>query len=436
MPLRLLATADLHLGRAPSRLPDELVGDSAAYGPAGAWERCVDRAVREGVDAVLLAGDIVEHERDYFEGYRRLREGARRLREAGIRVLAVSGNHDVHVLPRLAEAVEDVELLGAGGRWEQVELRSGSDAVTVWGWSFPRPVIGEDPLADSPFPLENPDQVVLGLLHCDRDQIESRYAPVRTEALARAGVDAWLLGHIHVPDDLIQAPSSGHPGGYLGSLTALHPADTGPRGPWLLSIAGGRIQHFEHWPMAPLRWERLEVDVTDLVHADDLRPRLLEALQGLEGEVASALEPPDAVGLRIRLTGRCSVGPEALEAVLSDEERAGIHVAGGTRYFVERISADVLPQRPLEELAAERHPAGLLAHKLLVLDRPPDDPERRELLQEARPAVERAASDGRWSELQHASTPPAELDDDALAQYLQRAARLALDRLLWQKETA
>ena len=67
---------------------------------------------------MLLAGDVVEQEDDFYEAYGDLRRGVDRLAAAGVPVLGVSGNHDVQVLPRLADAVPGFRLLGRGGAWE------------------------------------------------------------------------------------------------------------------------------------------------------------------------------------------------------------------------------------------------------------------------------------------------------------------------------
>jgi hypothetical protein len=135
MALKLLAVGDIHLGRRPSRLPEALAERARELGPAGAWERAVAAAIRLEVDAVLLAGDVIEREDDFYEGYRELHAGVSRLEAAGIRVLGVAGNHDVHVLPRLARQLDDFHLVGADGHWEAVDLGSADEPVTLWGWS-------------------------------------------------------------------------------------------------------------------------------------------------------------------------------------------------------------------------------------------------------------------------------------------------------------
>ena len=301
--MKLLCVGDIHLGRQPSRLPEGVLDELRAseLGPAAAWASAVDFALEEEVDAVLLAGDVVEQEDDFYEAYGDLRRGVGRLAAAGVPVLAVSGNHDVQVLPRLADAVPGFHLLGRGGKWEAEEL-SGRDGrqVRVLGWSFPERRVSTSPLAAHELPeLDRGSGPVVGLLHCDRDAAGSPYAPVRSAELESAPVDAWLLGHVHKPDPL--APP--RPIGYLGSLTGLDPGEDGPRGPWLLASNGSGLQ-VEQLPLAPLRWEEVDVPLDGMETAEEVHGRAVAALDALHERVFEGRFRPRAVGCRLRFTGR------------------------------------------------------------------------------------------------------------------------------------
>ena len=64
--MKILAVGDIHLGRTPSRLPADLAAQARRFGPAAAWDRTVETAVEAGVRAVLLAGDVVDRDDDFF----------------------------------------------------------------------------------------------------------------------------------------------------------------------------------------------------------------------------------------------------------------------------------------------------------------------------------------------------------------------------------
>lgn len=418
MTTRLLAVGDMHLGRRPSRLPNELARDGAAFGPAEAWERIVRHAIDLGVDAVALAGDLVDRDDDFFEAYRLLKEGIARLGRHDIRVIGVAGNHDVEVLPRLVEELPDFHLLGAGGEWERLEVAEG---LTLHGWSFPTRQVVRSPLAGHAF--EQGPGVNLGLLHCDRDVRDSRYAPVSSAELAAAGLDGWLLGHIHVPDAL----TAQRPSGYLGSITGMHPGEHGVRGPWLIGVSGGRIESVEQQRLAPLHWARMTLDLSGIERAQDLENRLLRELESLDNALDGHPMPPEALGIRLRLTGSTDRANDVAAHLVDLEKR---NVSGhGTRFaFIEKFELHTKPERDLQRLAEETNHIGLLARRLLALDGAPGNDTRRALIERAKERLSRTAEESRWRKLR----PPA-LDDETIAGRLRSSASRLLERLIEQQ---
>ena len=243
--------------------------------------------------------------------------------------------------------------------------------------------------------------------------------------LDAAGIDGWLLGHIHQPDALTVQNLSG----YLGSVTGMDPGEHGARGPWLVNVDGGRIQAVEQWVLAPLQWQRFEVDIEGISQPEEARDRLLDRLRELDIAVAAACRPADAVGLRVKFTGRSRFGEEAL-ALFSEQDREHLYDGGrGTHYFIERLESLIFPEISLDELAERSDPAGLLASRLQLLERPADDPERAALVAEARRKLEARTREEQWSGL-HVQSP----DDDATAERLWQSGMRLLERLLAQRE--
>lgn len=420
--MKLLCAADVHLGRRPSRLPEGLAGRAADLGPAAAWRRLVDEALRREVHAVLLAGDVVDQDDDFFEAYADLRAGVERLAAAGVAVLGVAGNHDVEVLPRLAEAVPGFTLLGRGGRWQAQRLESADGSrVRVLGWSFPEPQTPSDPLAGG-LPERTPE-VTVGLLHCDRDQTGSRYAPVRSADLTAAPVDAWLLGHVHKPD----ITPGRRPIGYLGSLVGTDPGEPGPHGAWLLEVAPDGGLTLSPVPLAPLRWETLEVPLGALAEPADVTSRIAAALDDLHDALPGPR--PEAVGCRLRLTGRTALRTEIARQLERDDPRTLALTRDGTRYFVHAFGLEALPTHDLEALARSSDPVGLLARRLRLLQGHGDPDERAALLQAAEA---RLAAVPRRRHLRSAGAAPP--DRERVAELLTAAALDALDALLAQRE--
>ncbi len=422
MPVTLIAASDIHLGRRPTRLPDAVSDRLGALTPAEAWRALVREAVGRRVDAVLLAGDVVDSEDDRFGALAVLEPALEELLGHGIDVVTVAGNHDVHALPRLAELLgaDDARrppgsgggdgrgrfvLLGAGGKWEEftVRGRDGSELL-VTGRSFRSPRERESPLAGLPAGRPGGDIARIGLLHCDVDGgPSSHYAPVALRELEAADLDAWLLGHVHVPGPM----TDGRPIGYLGSLTGLDPGEPGERGAWIFRVAGrGRIEA-ERLRIAPLVWETVRIDAAlldgDAEGSDDeavsaaLDRLVHRALSRTLERLAPVLGAARAVGCRIRLVGR-TPHDRAVRRLCgaASDLRDATRTAGGVTAFIESIEAPVLPAVDLDDLALTPDPPGLLARTLVRLR--DGDAQAAEMVAAAtRQAVE-SAGGAPWNE--------------------------------------
>jgi hypothetical protein len=384
----------------------------------------VDLAIREPVDAVVFAGDVVEKENAKFEAFGRLEREVRRLAEAEIEVYAVSGNHDVETLPKLADLIPGFHLLGRAGTWELATVRrNGRPVAHLLGWSFPEDRFSISPLEGRDLPELRADGLPrYGVLHADLDGHGSPYAPVRRSELEPIPVHGWFLGHEHKPSDL----SGPRPIGYLGSLVGLNPKETGRHGPWLLeaSDAGLKLRQI---PLAPIRWARIEIDVGGWESEEDLLPASVRALESIHRGIAADAAPPLAVGCRLRLTGNTRLGPELRAAAASPEIRDLRREWDGTLYFVDRAEDGTRPRLDLPEIAKDGHPAGLLARRVLALEE--RGPEADELVRGARARMEQVAAERSWQTLE-----PRALDDEQVREMLIDAGNRAIEELLRQVE--
>jgi len=362
----------MHLGKLPTGLPDSVAGDLLAHqdlGPVGAWRRTVEYAVGHQVDAVVLAGDVVHAANARFEAFGPLKAGVEQLIDQGIQVCAVAGNHDVATLPRLADQIDGFHLLGAGGTWsEQVVTRQGEPLVRLVGWSFPRPSVRTSPLEDG-FPDLAGDLPTLGVLHGDLDAAGSTYAPVSSTALRGLPVSAWFLGHIHRPTLL---PDARPLLGYLGSLVGLDPTETGRHGPWLVTVDERGDISAEHLPLARLRWERVEVDLTGLADPDgELDGLLTSALEARRRELADELGETRVLGCRLVLRG-ASPHYRGISDYLERVSLTDLVIPDrqtNVTLFVQRVLNETTPALDLADLARNDDPPGLLARDLLALRR-------------------------------------------------------------------
>ena len=437
----ILAIGDVHLGTSCSGFPEEISSwgvDPSDLTPAAALRSAVDFAMETQVDAVLFAGDLVESTNARFEAMLPLEECTRRLLDAGIRVIAVAGNHDVEALPRLAGLIEGFTLLGAGGRWEAVTLaKAGTPYAEVVGWSFGEKHVRQSPVAlllGDPLP-PSPDLPRIGLMHGDLGASGGYYAPIRQSELDDTGYDAWLLGHIHKPS--LAGPSSAdgsRPSGYLGSLVGLDPSETGPHGPWLLKISGAGSIGLQQIPLAPLRWEQITVSVDGLHHREDVPDRLLAAAQAHLKALAKAGRTPRALGLRVQLTGTSTAYGDIRNWISAGAWKSLSRIVDDTVIFFDRIADAMALHLDLEKIASGDDPAALMARRLLLLAT--DDDSSRELLARAREHLGKVAREDVWDPVQEHRNATDPLSNESLRDMLTRSGKAALNAMLSGREAS
>lgn len=303
----LVLTADLHLGRASARLPEH--ASLRDHSAAAAWHRTCRLAVARKADAVLVAGDVFDHDLRYFEAAGAWEGGLRRLAEAGIPVIAVSGNHDHASFPAWVEArgaeFPGFHALGLAGHWETATIAG----LRLAGWSFPR--------ASSTVPRSMLDQLPslpggsgpsVGLVHADIGATTSTYHPVSRTELRAARLSLWVTGHVHVPWH--ENPGPGHPALVNpGSPQALDPGETGPHGVVLAEWRDERWD-LEPVPLSSVRYDAVTWTIgetfSDPVDEAAARAALDAARAAAEQELRPAAEgdgPPPILILRPLVTG-------------------------------------------------------------------------------------------------------------------------------------
>jgi exonuclease SbcD len=246
--MRLLHTADWHVGKA-------IRGRSRLDESAAALEELTGIAVDEGVDAVLVAGDVYEQRAAAPEADAIVFETFVRLSEAGIPVVVIPGNHDsalrFEALGKLLGPIGVTVVARVappdGGGIVEVPARDGSDAALIacipfvperrfgdaaalfdategWYRSYAH---GMGELLAAMAGAFRPDRVNVALGHLFTDgalvgggerelTIGMAYAvsPGRLPGTAQY----VALGHVHRPQDVRAAPA---PTRYAGSLLQL-----------------------------------------------------------------------------------------------------------------------------------------------------------------------------------------------------------------------
>lgn len=430
-PLKILAAADLHIGRRPARLPV----DAAPFSAAHAWHDLVEAALAHGVDVVLLAGDVIDRDNRYFEAYGPLEVGLRRLAEADVDTVMVAGNHDFDVLPRLLRQLEAdrLQILGAGGTWQrQVVSRPGRPRLLIDGWSPARAHSTRSPLEGYEFSREA-EALAIGVLHADLGATASAYAPVTVAALRALPLDAWLVGHRHRP--AVHAESTEPLVLNPGSPQGLDPTETGPHGPWLLEAAPGGQLAAQQLPLARLRYENVTIDLTGVSAATEFRERTGAALHACVTALAEGDTVPRHVHLLPRLVGRTRLHAELwnLGAALASDWRLELPKLTAT---VGPAQLAAQPDLDLTALANDRDPPGVVARLLLELQEDTVSEMLKPLLAAAEARLDSVARHNNYAPL-HPTTGLTDAERTAHARrHLQTQAQRLLAALVQQRQVA
>ena len=356
--MRLLCTGDVHLGRRPTRVPAD-----EALTVERVWQACVQTAIRETVDAVVLTGDLIDRENRYFEAIGPLLQSLQQLASAGISVYAIAGNHDFDTLPGVqAFDREGVHLLGAQGEWTQQPLKKDGETVAILtGWSFPQQHVDQSPLRRFERPAT--DRPVIGVLHADAGTAQSRYAPVSHQALQQSGVDLWLLGHIHRPQTL---DLPGTQVLYPGSPQPLDPGEQGAHGPWIIDVPVQGTPTLTQRPLATLRYAELAVSLDGCTTADEIRRQTTLAMEDALAAHAAEQEPLRHLGCRLRFEGRTPLH-RAIGDYVADVTSDLSLMHGSATATVEQVAIATRPVHDLQALAQGNDPPAVLAQLLLAL---------------------------------------------------------------------
>jgi DNA repair protein SbcD/Mre11 len=362
MPFNILVTSDIHLGKSSAGVrgagPDIAVRHT--------WKRIVDTAISGSVDMVALGGDIVDRDDRYFEAVGQLQAGFDRLKQAGIEVIMIAGNHDFDVTTDImAEGRFDhVTLLGANGTWEVVKRQKGNLTVQFAGWSFPSQHFMQDPSTAFDRSAIDPQYPVIGLLHAEVGNRESRYGPVDVASLAALPVNCWILGHVHKPTIFNREPLIFYP----GSPQALSAKEQGPHGPVMLTVSDNGEIGITPIALSPVRYEAIKIDVTGAESEAQLRAGVTSAITEKSAELKNELEAVSYLVYDVTLTGTHPKIKE-VEAWLAPLLETDAGETGRTTIQVRKLHYELRPAvSDLHDLARQPSPAGRLADAILAME--------------------------------------------------------------------
>lgn len=307
--MRFLHSADIHLD-SPMRGLARFEGAPAEQlrgATRRAFERLVELAIDKEVAFVVLAGDLYDGDRDDFNTAIFLQRQLRALCDAGIPAVIALGNHDaaseitkrlrlpdrVHLLPH--DHPDTVVLEDAG--------------VALHGQSYATRAVVDDLSLGYPSPV--PDLLNVGVLHTSLDGRpgHDRYAPCTLDGLVARGYAYWALGHVHRREELER---DGVWAVFPGNLQGRDVGESGPKGATLVTYEDEAVTSLEHRDLAPVRWDRLALDVSGAPSPDEAIGAVVAGLEALQAATDAELH-----AVRVIL----EAGPALAQAWLREPDR-------------------------------------------------------------------------------------------------------------------
>ena len=372
---RFVQAADLHIdspfagvGDADNRVATRL--REATY---EAFQNLVDLCINQNADFLVIAGDVYDGADRSVRAQLRFRNGLEKLAQAGIQSFVVHGNHDP--LDGWQSSIswpEGVHIFGATPEWKNFE-KNGEVVAAVQGMSYPTREV-TDNLATQFAPPESGNLFAIGLLHANvgANAAHPNYAPCTVEDLSASGIDYWALGHVHTRQTLKRAaPVIAYPGNTQGR----HPNETGARGALVVDVDPSGASRSDFVALDVVRWERSDVDISNLETIDSLDSAIRQATDNLSVQA----EDRDVV-CRLNIVGRGPLHEQlaadgAVEDLL-DSVRNAWNASGSPWVWVERITDSTRPAIDIESRAKQDDFLGATLKRALLSSIESDEIER------------------------------------------------------------
>ena len=322
-PLRSLALRNTELA--------ELIGNATRK----AFERTINLCLDEGVDALLLAGDLYDGEQTSMKTARFLAEQLRKLGEAGIATFIVRGNHDaMSKITRELTFPDSVRVFG--GRPEAVPAarRSGGFPVVVHGLSFAQPAAPESLVGK--FREPESGAVNIGLMHSSvgGSPRHDRYAPCSLAELHDSGFQYWALGHIHKRWE------------EKGRATVVMPGipqgrdinEAGPKSVSLVAIGDDGSAEIEERVVSIAQFERVSVNAEGIGDWTALVGEVGQALRRARESAGS-----DHLVARIEIRGASPLAWKIRRDLDAVKEEAEIWASRVGNCWIEKVETDCRP---------------------------------------------------------------------------------------------
>lgn len=259
--MKFVHAADLHLDTpfvGLSQLPP-LIREQIQESTFRSYQRLIDYCIEEGVDFLLLSGDIYNASDRSLRAQLCFKEGLEKLASLDISSYVIHGNHDPLDGYRARLAWPKQVHFFHGDEVQAIPyLKHGQELARIYGISYLTNHV-TDNLAKK-FHRGPHDSYAIGMLHTNVEGMASHgnYAPCTLEELQRTGMDYWALGHIHKPQILRkESPVIVYPGNLQGRSFK----ETGTKGCYLVQVDSQGNFSLNFQAMDSIRWHDAALDL-------------------------------------------------------------------------------------------------------------------------------------------------------------------------------
>ncbi|MEO1857257.1 MAG: metallophosphoesterase [Rubritalea sp.] len=338
-------TADIHLDsplRGLNQHADAPI-DQIRRATRRALENLVSLALDKCVDFIVIAGDLYDGDwPDYSTGLF-FNKQMSRLKEAQITVYLISGNHDA--ASKITKNLKPPSNVKALSTKKPETIFVDGLPVAIHGQGFATPRVPENLSLE--YPAATPEFFNIGMLHTSLtgNPEHDPYAPCSINNLTEKGYDYWALGHIHQHAIIQENPHIV----YSGNPQGRHIKETGERGCYLVDVDDQlTIKDVSFKITDVVRWEALEINITDLVDADAVRESIAQHIETTLAETNGRL-----LALRITLFGDSALHDQ-LHAELAQWQAECVSLANEIEedmIWFERLRIKTKPTYNPQELA-------------------------------------------------------------------------------------
>ncbi|NGM88258.1 DNA repair exonuclease [Parapusillimonas sp. SGNA-6] len=364
--MKFIHAADIHLDSPLTGLSAYADAPAAMLRTAtrAAFTNLVTTAIDEGVDFVVIAGDLYDGNwKDHNTGLYFVHQMGR-LRRAGISAYVLYGNHDadsemtrklvlpdnVHVFESRRPTTFVREDLNVALHGRSFKVAATTDNLVT---TYPPPVAG----------LFN-----IGVLHTalEGNAAHANYAPCSLDELHAKGYQYWALGHVHEykrwdgPSTVV----------FPGNLQGRNIRETGEHGAVLVHVDEGAPLRVERLAVDVLRWALLPVDVSGAASLNEVVRKTGNALETLMADDGATLP----LAVRVQLVGQTPAHGELFgrEHQLRAEVLGQVLALGSERLWLEKVRLATQAPADIEALDGR---ADALADLQDLLREAQDDPD-------------------------------------------------------------